>query len=129
MTPYLRAMAVYEREPCARSFHEDFWLHLMHGHVVSTPEVFGLLRPVRSDWTADRLLDPSQVDKAGDTWWLWLAAGDVGRLFHWFPAKKWVAYERRNSPRFVEYERIRRLCRPRVGAGFVSPERAAGAAS
>lgn len=126
MNPYLAAAAVYDREPCARSFHLDHWLHLMHGYVVSTPSLFAMFRPVWRNWPAERLLDPSQSDPDGDTWWVWLVAGDPAMLFEAVPAKKWVAFERFNSPRVWSYERIRRLWRSRVGAGFVSPERAAG---
>jgi hypothetical protein len=109
MTPYLAAAAVYEREPCARSFEHDLFLHLMHGYVISTPEVFAMVRPVRSSWGLELLRTPSETDSAGDCWWVWLAAGDVRKLFDWLPPKKWVAWECSNTPRFWEYDRLRRL--------------------
>lgn len=128
MTPFESAAAVYDREPCARTFEHDLFLHLMHGYVVSSPTLFAMFRPVRSAWNMEQLLDPSQTDPDGDAWWLWLVAGDPAPLFDGFPPKKLVAFERRNSPRFVAYERIRRLWRASVGHGLVSPEREAGAA-
>lgn len=110
MNPYLAAAAVYEREPCARTFEHDLFLHLMHGVVISTPEVFAMVRPVWRIWWNEKNRDPSQVAPDGDTWWIWLAAGDVRRLFDWpLPPKKWVAFERGNSPRCWEYDRLRRL--------------------
>src|SRR5689334_6772592 len=57
MTPFLQAAAVYEREPCARTFEEDLYLHLMHGTVISTPEVFAMVRPVFSRWPVESLKD------------------------------------------------------------------------
>ena len=117
MTPYFAAAAVYDREPCARTFEADFFLHLVHGVVVSTPEVFAMVRPVVSTWGIERLRTPSETAKDGDCWWIWLAAGNVGSLFAWpFPAKKWVAFERDNTPKFREYDRLRRLYLSRATA-------------
>ena len=110
LSPYLTAAAVYDREPCARTFEEDLFLHLTLGHVVSTPTLFAMFRPVHRDWPLHRLRNPMDSDPAGDCWWIWLAAGDLAQLFA-FPAspKKWVAFERANSPRFWSYDRLRRL--------------------
>lgn len=111
MIPYLAAAAVYDREPCARTFETDLFLHLLHGGVVvSTPEVFAMVRPVVSTWGIERLRIPSETAQDGDCWWIWLAAGDVGRLFDWpLPRKRWVAFERANTPKLWEYDRLRRL--------------------
>lgn len=116
MSPFDAAVEVYRREPCARTFEHDLFLHLMHGTVIATPDVFAMVRPVRSDWGLDDLRDPSLVDPAGDCWWIWLAAGDVGRLFGWLEPKLFVAFERKNTPKRVRYERIHRLWRPILGA-------------
>lgn len=115
--PFLAAAAVYDREPCARTFEADLFLHLLHGIVVSTPEVFAMVRPVCREWPLAWLRDPERIDPDGDCWWIWLAAGDVRRLFQWpVPAKKWVAFERSNTPKFREYDRLRRLYLSRATA-------------
>lgn len=127
MTPFETAADVYQREPCASAFEHDLFLHLMHGTVISTPEVFAMLRPVQADWPLDRWRNPADVAQDGDTWWIYCAAGEVWRLFDMLPVKKWLAFERGNCPRFREYERLRRLYaspslrspRPRV-AGFAA---------
>lgn len=106
-TPLELALAVYETEPCARSFGEDLWHHLERGYVVSTPEALALARPVWRDWPLDRLRRPWESDPAGDCWWIWLLAGRMDVAMQWLPEpKKWLAYERGNSPRFFHHERF-----------------------
>ncbi len=112
MTPYLAAAAVYDREPCARTFEADLFLHLLHGIVVSTPEVFAMVRPVCREWPLAWLRDPERIEPAGDCWWIWLAAGDVRRLFDWpVPAREWVGFERQNIPKLIQFRNARRLLR------------------
>ena len=109
MNPYLAAAAVYDREPCARTFEQDLFAHLTGGTVISTPEVFAMLRPVCRDWPLDWLRDPGRIEPEGDCWWIYCAAGDVRQLFGMLPPKIWVAFERSNTPRVWEYARLRRL--------------------
>lgn len=116
MRPYDSAALVYDREPCARTFEEDFCHHLAAGFVISLPDVFAMVRLVSSSWPDDDLLKPWLNACDGDMWHVWLAAGDVGKLFSLLPPKKWVAFERSNQLRRVEYERLRRLWRPGMGS-------------
>ena len=112
MTPFLAAAAVYDREPCARSFEADLFLHLVHGVVVSTPDVFAMVRPVWSTWGIERLRTPSETAADGDCWWIWLAAGNVGSLFAWpLPVRVWVGFERENIPKLIRFRDVRRLFR------------------
>ena len=123
MTPFHRAAEVYKREPCAVPFEHDLFMHLLHGYVISTPQVFAMLREVSRDFTADDMRDPGKTAPGGDCWHVWLAAGDVSALLGMLSPKKWVAFERLNTPRVWEYERISRLWRSRVGSRHDSSQR------
>lgn len=112
MTAYDQARAVYDREPCARSFEEDLWFHLQHGYVYSSPTCFGMAREVNHDWPASRLLAPWETQPGGDCWMVWLLAGDaqeaVAKLPH---SKPFLAFERTNVARVVKAERFFRRLR------------------
>jgi hypothetical protein len=109
MPPFSDAAAVYDREPCARSFEHDLYLHFLHDTVLSTPEVFVMLRPVCRDWPVEWLHDPQRTDPNGDAWWIWLLAGDAAPVWALHPPKPWVGFERDNLPRFHRYVRLRRF--------------------
>jgi hypothetical protein len=121
MTAFEQACDVYQREDCERDFHEDFFTHLQLGIVVSTPEAFVMLRPVMRCWTIEMLLDPNHVANVAtaDTWWVWLAAGDQGLAWRMAeaavrsmgidPLKIWLAFQKRNRPRFHRITRMRQL--------------------
>lgn len=102
-----RARAVYEREPCARSFEEDCTAHLESGYLLSTPDTFALWRPVWWHWPMERLLDPWESDPAGDCWHIWLLAGDAWPVWEISEPKNLVAFERSNRLRAYHYGRIR----------------------
>lgn len=107
MTPLTLAMAVYESEPCARTFEEDLWHHLVHGYVVSTPEAFAMVRIVNRHWPIDLLRQPWQTDPAGSMWWIWSLAGDLSVAARWLPAPlEWIGFERENVPRFYRCARF-----------------------
>lgn len=110
MTPYQQAQAVYEREPCARSFHEDHFHHLQHGFVYSSPTCFAMCREVSSAWGADKMLAPWEVEPGGDCWFVWMLAGDareaIGRLPH---VKPFIAFEKRCKVRLRTREQVMRL--------------------
>lgn len=100
MTPAEHAAAVYEREPCARTFREDVEAHMLRGYVIATPEVFAMFRPVR--WSAGKaaIVDPWQDHVGCDTWHIYLAAGDFPTIAAMFPYPlPWVSYERGNQLR------------------------------
>lgn len=107
MTPYEQAQAVYEREPCARTFHEDLWYHLQHGFVWASPGAFAMIRPVGADWSREDLLSPWLIDPAGDCWLVWLLAGDAAEAISKLPSpKKWLAFERSGWLYTVDAERF-----------------------
>ena len=96
MTPFQQAAEVYKREPCAVPFEHDLFMHLVHGYVISTPQVFAMLREVSMDFRDDEMRDPGKTAPGGDCWHVWLAAGDVSALFGMLPLKPWVSFERKN---------------------------------
>ena len=114
MTPFLQACEVYEREPCARTLAEDMWHHLEHGgYVFSTPRFFIMGRPVFKDWPMEKLLSPWEVahEHSADCWWIWLAAGHWTEAIPLIPSpKKWLAWERRGSPRFWTLNQLLKRC-------------------
>ena len=107
MTPYEQAQAVYEREPCARTFHEDLWYHLQHGFVWASPACFAMIRPVCSTWERAALLSPWLTAPDGDCWLVWMLAGDAAEGIAKLPSrKKWLAFERSGSLYTVDAERF-----------------------
>lgn len=112
---YEQARAVYDREPCARSFEEDLWHHFQHGYVVCTPTAFAMVRIVRSDWPMEWLREPWRIDADGDCWWIWLLSGDVAETVSWLPfPKKHIAFERGNQSRVLCYEKFTRRLQRRA---------------
>ena len=98
-----RAAAVYEREPCARSFREDLEAHLLNGYVHSTPRFFVMARPV--DMLADEslILDPWHTFEHPNAWLIWLAAGDLRPALELFPFElPFLGWQKRNILRFWE---------------------------
>ena len=118
-TPFLEAQAVYEREACARSFYEDLYLHLIWGYVASSPTFFAMIRPVWREWPIEWKRDPERVAHDGDSWWVWLVAGDMAEAIQHLPdVRQWIEYERLNVPRAFPLARFlacnRRLSSPRL---------------
>lgn len=112
MIPYDAAMAVYRNEPCARSFFDDFTLHMKHGFVFSTPDYFIMGRPVNSKAAEAQIVDPACTFKPEecDCWHVYLMAGDVTKVWNImpYPLPK-VSFERRNELRFYTLDSIRRI--------------------
>jgi len=108
-SPLAQAKAVYDREPCARSFEEDLALHLEHGHVHSTPAYFIMGRPVDTDFVEDLILDPVYHFTHPNCWLIWLYAGSLSLAFRHFNDNlhlPWIAFQRRNQLRFYNSERL-----------------------
>lgn len=109
LTPYQRAQAVYQCEPCARPFEEDMEWHLRLGYVITTPTLFMLARRVSSEWDESRLLAPWYVHPNGDALWVWLLAGDMVEALTavpWPDQIKRIGFERGNAPRWHDRENL-----------------------
>ena len=112
MSPAEQAAAVYEREPCARTFEEDLEAHLLHGWVVSTPQFFVMARPVDSAAQPACIVNPWHrfPPEACDTWHIYLAAGDLRAALAWLPHPlPKIAFERRNILRYYRLESLAQL--------------------
>jgi hypothetical protein len=114
MTPVEQAAAVYQKEPCARSFAEDLEAHLINGHVHSTPDVFFMARKVRSGADYFDIINPYVKHDNPDCWMVWLYAGNLKRAFELVDVQlPFVAFEKRNRLKFytldVIYKRTERF--------------------
>lgn len=123
MTPVEQAAAVYEREPCARSFREDLELHLLGGYVFSTPAMFIMGRAVNQHAPQLLITDPAHIfpDAEHDAWLVYLAAGSVSEFFQFCP--KWldfVMWERKNVLRTYYAQTVKKKC-SRSSLSFSSP--------
>lgn len=110
MTPIERAAAVYQTEPCARTFVRDLELHFLHGYVVSTPQLFMMGRPVCRCWPHARIVDPSfNIRARRNCWHVYLASGDLARMFDLMPFPLlFISFERMNALRIYRTDALRR---------------------
>lgn len=109
-SPVAAALQVYREEPCARTFHEDLWLHLCYGYVLSTPTTFVMCRPVCSSAPLDQVVDPRRVFEAPDCWHIYLLAGDFDEALTHLPYElKYVSWERDNKLRRYPLQKLVRL--------------------
>lgn len=110
MTPYERAVKAAAESPFEDTFAADVATHLMVGVVISTPDYYLMARPVGSDWSEDRMLDPWQTDPAGDCWFIWAVAGDWPRAatdgLTSCGRKPFLCFHRRGVIRLVETGRV-----------------------
>jgi hypothetical protein len=110
MAPIESAMLVYATEPCYRTFQEDLTLHLLHGYVISTPEVFIMGRPVNKDAEHRLITDPTVWFYDPDCWLVHLAAGDINQFFRHEPYQlEWFGWQRANKLRFYNRRNVARM--------------------
>lgn len=108
MTPVEQAAAVYNTEPCARSFREDLEAHLLHGYVFSTPEFFAMGRAVDSHARAGLIVNPWVKFDTSDAWMIYLVAGDTAKAIEALPYDlPLICWERSNSLRFWRTARVK----------------------
>ena len=120
MTPYEQAQAIYAREPCYRTFAEDLELHLRHGWVFSTPQVFAMGRPVTTYGTERQIIDPAHsyedlsmanMGDLIDCWHIHVLAGSLARALPLLPYElPFMSFQRRNVLKIWPLASIRRLC-------------------
>lgn len=113
MTPVWMAAAVYEAEPCARSFREDLEAHLQNGYVFSTPTAFVMGRPVDSGADPAQIVDPWHGFDLPqcDAWLVYLAAGNIADVIRQEPFQlTFFMWERKNVLRRFHAKTVKRLC-------------------
>lgn len=105
MTPVEQAAAVYQKEPCARSFREDLEAHLLNGYVFSTPTAFVMARPIDSTAPPHLAANPWHSFEKPDAWLIYLGAGDLPSLFRLFPFElPLIGWEKKNRLRFYGFQ-------------------------
>lgn len=91
-------------------FEADLEAHFRRGYVVTTPQAFAMARPVRRDWTPERLRNASEVEplETADCWFIWALAGDLSVAARWLPCElPWLGFARRGkAAKFVEASRL-----------------------
>lgn len=105
------AMKVYEREPCAHGFWEDYQAHLLTGYAFQTPGFFCMGRAVMRDAPIELLLDPWHHfdEQEADAWLVWLVAGDMAKAWACFPSSKpWIGFQRLNRLRWRKFDRMQK---------------------
>lgn len=109
MIPIDAILDLYDSRP-DMDFSADLEAHFRLGYVVSTPEAFAMGRPVRKDWTPEKLADPFHVEplETADCWFIWALAGDLRVAARWLPCElPWLGFSQRGSPvRFVPAEKV-----------------------
>lgn len=109
MTPIDHIAALYRGRP-DMSFDDDLAAHFLRGYVISTPEAFAMGRPVRREWTTEKLADPFHVEplESADCWFIWALAGDLRIAVRWLPRElPWFGFAQRGSPaRFLEAKKV-----------------------
>jgi hypothetical protein len=112
VTAVERAAHVYHTEPCARSFTEDVEAHLLHGFVVSRPDLFIMFRPVVRSADPRLIVDPQHRFNSAecDCWHVFLAAGNLAIAWRFEPwPLPWLSWEVKNVLRFARTAKIRGL--------------------
>lgn len=115
LAPVQLAAAVYQREPCARTFKEDLEAHLLHGWVVSTPTAFAMGRIVDCKAELADLVNPWVTFELGDTWLIYLTAGNLREALGLLPFDlPYIAWEKRNVLRIYPLLAIKEKLANRV---------------
>jgi len=100
MSPYLLAHSLYQSQHPDIPWTDALDFHLQHGTVISTPEVFLMLRPVRFADADVVHLSLTATPGNCDALHLWMAAGNLRALLresHRFPMAKWITFTRRDG--------------------------------
>lgn len=111
MTPVERALEVYDKEECPRTFVEDLEAHLLSGYVFSTPGFFVMGRAVSAFADPADIIDPWHVFPVEEhsCWHVYLAAG-VNPFGHFLSLAPYplpyVSWEKRNKLRIHKMSRI-----------------------
>ena len=109
MTPIDHIAALYRGRP-DMSFDDDLAAHFLRGYVISTPEAFAMGRPVRREWTPEKLADPLHVEplESADCWFIWALAGDLRAAVRWLPRElTWFGFSQRGGPaRFLKAKKV-----------------------
>ena len=109
--PFERAIEVYEKEHCSRTFVEDLESYLLHGYVFSTPGYFVMGRAVSVYADPSEIIDPDHVFPVDEhsCWHVALAAGvtPFASFLSLIPYQlPYVSWEKRNKLRIYRMDRV-----------------------
>lgn len=85
MTPFTRAAQWHLTHCPEHPLAPILEAHLQKGYVFNTPELFIMARRVLLAWDEDRLLDPWDHAPHGNSWHIWLYAGDIKAIAKLIP--------------------------------------------
>lgn len=108
MSPFDRLNEEYGRHGI--SLQQYVRIHLKHGFVFSTPEVFAMGRAVERHAIPDLIRNPGYRfdDETADAWWIHGMSGDMSKVIAFMPwPLAWVGFERFDCiPRFYNLHRL-----------------------
>lgn len=100
MNAIFRAMQIYRESGSPRDFQADLGAHLSYGYVISRPDLFAMLRPVRRDAPEALLSKIEWRFKSPDSWLVWSVAGALPELLAHLPFElPWLAFHRGSARR------------------------------
>lgn len=116
------AAAIWHQTHCPETpFRDVVEAHFQTGYVISSPDLFILARQIWRHWPAHKISDPWETSATGDSWHIWLFAGDLSAIPSIIPYKlPFVTYHR--GDRLMARDMTRLLdSLPRLyrGAGLV----------
>lgn len=108
-SPFQQAAKVYESEPCAHTFEEDFAFHLEHGYIHSSPSFFAMARPVKACSHHSMIAGHFVFNGMDcDCWHIWLLAGNFNLSWLALPFDlPLISFERKNVLKFARLDRMR----------------------
>jgi hypothetical protein len=109
MSPYEQALNLYDSRP-DMSLENDLRLHCEFGYVVSTSEVFAMVRPTSINWETCRFQDISRTTwpQYATCWFVWLLCGSLKEAVKHLPYHlPWFGFSQRGQEvRFVDAEKV-----------------------
>jgi hypothetical protein len=112
LTPIEKAELIYQREPCENTFPQDLALLRVYGHVISSPRLFVMGRPIQKDATRGQIYDLSYTFSVPDTWLCHVAAVSGACLIDLLDAMPYylpyIAWEKRNKLRVYKTSLLRK---------------------
>lgn len=113
MKPIDRAKRLYGAAD--ESFERDLAMCMRFGYVFATPDAILMGFRCRSDVirafkVGGLTVSPHLASEDGDTWFVWLAVGNLTGVLRYVPRPaKFVAFSRRNVVKLYRFEELTRL--------------------
>ena len=107
--PFQQGLELYQSRPDLH-FLSDLAAHAAGGHILISPQVFAMIRPVVKTWEPWMLAKPDEFvarDEDADCWFVWILCGSLKEAVKHLPYRlPWVGFAQRGQPaRFMELEK------------------------